>query len=240
MNSRGKGLQELSRAVALPRQTTYRLVRTLVELGWAQREPTTDTYSLTSRVWSLGVRSFQLTDARDELSPAVHQLADEYGETVHLGAYESGYVVYIDKADGSDPIRAYSQLGGRAPAYCVATGKALLAYQPDHERDQVMSHLSAHSPRTIVDPDKMSAELDQIRQRGYAINSGEWRATVGGIAVALRDPSGQVVAGLGFSGPVERIIDRKQTLLDALTLAVTEHRGALMLAADNLQTRIHE
>ena len=60
-------------------------------------------------------------------------LVEETGESVHLAIYDSGEVVYIDKREGSQAVRAYSHVGGRAPAHCVATGKALLAFAGEAE-----------------------------------------------------------------------------------------------------------
>ncbi|TCP47836.1 IclR family transcriptional regulator [Tamaricihabitans halophyticus] len=223
LSGQRRGVRELAGAVGLNRQTTYRLLRTLVEAGWAERDPTTDTYALTSRLWALAAQSFEITDLRDMLSPAVNKLAETYGETVHLTIYEAGSVVYIDKADGSEPIRAYTVLGGRAPAYCVATGKVLLAYQPEAERERVLeTPIAAFSPNTITDPGKLRAELDDIRERGYAVNRGEWRAQVGGIAIPVCSPLQDVVAALGFSGPVQRIMDNFDKLLGALRNELAE------------------
>lgn len=209
-------LRELAETVGLPRQTTYRLVHTLIETGWLVRD-SDDAYSLSLHVWSLGVRSFGLTDLRRTLSPAVRSLSERFGETVHLAVYERGLVTYIEKEEGSHPIRSYTELAGRAPAYCVATGKALLAYQDELEVSAVVSgELQAFTPQTITDKKALVAELAETRQRGFAINRGEWREGVAGFAVPILSPAGEAIAGLGFSGPADRILPQQDTLVAAL------------------------
>lgn len=214
-------MRELAAAVGLPRQTTYRIVATLIAEGWVDREG--ETYRASPRMWSLAAQSFSLTDLRDAHAGVVRRLADEHGESVHLAVYDRGSVVYIDKADGSHPVGSYTTLGGRAPAYCVATGKLLLAHAEPLALQRVLADgLVPHSPLTITAPDALRVELERVRVDGYAVNRGEWRLGVGGVAVAVRSPFNEVVAALGFSGPSDRILTR----LDELVLALREATGA--------------
>jgi IclR family KDG regulon transcriptional repressor len=224
-----KSVRELAAACGLPRQTTYRLVATLVTEGWVDRDR--DTYRASPRMWSLAAQSFSLTDLRDAHASTVRRLANEYGESVHLAVYDRGSVIYIDKADGSNPVGSYTTLGGRAPAYCVATGKLLLAYAGATTVEQLIAQgLEQHSPLTLS-TDALRLELEQIRIDGFAVNRGEWRLGVGGLAVPVLSPFNDVVAALGFSGPSGRILSRLDELLLALREAVaadgpTEHARA--------------
>lgn len=210
-------LRELAAALDLPRQTTYRIVHTLHVMGWVERHESDDTYGLSVRMWAIGVRSHESTDLQAQWSDTIKRLSDDIGETVHLAVYDNGWSVYIGKRDGWHPIRSYSKLGGRSPAYCVATGKVLLAAQPNHEIDRVVNgELESYTPNTIATAGKLREELERTHRRGYAINCGEYREEVGGIAVPLRSPLGEVVAALGFSGPRERIEGRFEELLRRL------------------------
>jgi DNA-binding IclR family transcriptional regulator len=96
-------------------------------------------------------------------------------------------------------------MGGRAPAYCVATGKALLAHAAGSVLEEVARHLEGHTPRTITDPAVFYKELQKIRENGYAINRGEWRESVHGLAAPILDGHGHAIAAIGISGPSERL-----------------------------------
>jgi len=111
----------------------------------------------------------------------------------------------VHKLDSPEPVRAYSEIGGRAPAFCVATGKAMLAWQPEPVLAGVVSHLRAHTPRTITDPQEYLREMERIRANGYAVNRGEWRETVWGVGAVIRNDKGNVLAAIGVSGPSARI-----------------------------------
>lgn len=210
-------LQDLARRMELNRSTAYRLVNTFVAHGLVRRDPTTDKYRLGPKMWTLGLEAVDLNAFQGTLGALVQTLAHDYGESVHLAIYDAGDVVYIDKADGWQPITSYSRRGGRAPAYCVATGKSLLAELPDVVVEELIaSGLTRHTPMTITDPAELRRELALSKARGYAANRGEWRAAVGGVATAVREPVTGELYSIGFSGPIDRIQSKQAELTSVL------------------------
>jgi IclR family transcriptional regulator, KDG regulon repressor len=99
------------------------------------------------------------------------------------------------------PVRAYSKVGGRAPAHCVATGKAPLAHVPYEQGVASLKVLHRFTPRTITSYSDVLEELEKTRARGYAANRGEWRETVFSMAAPIFDAQGHCCAALGISGP---------------------------------------
>ncbi len=218
-------VRQISERIGLPRQNVYRIAVTLVEAGWVTTHPQSGAYSLTRRAWSIAHRSLDAGDLREMWAPTVRRLAAT-GDTVHLAVYEAGEVVYIDKAEGKNPVRAYSQLGGRAPAHCVATGKVLLAsLQPVDLDDLLDGPLISATPATIVDRAMLRKHLEGVRQRGFATNLGEWRRDVGGVAVPILSPTGTVVAALGFSAPLYRLKRNIHRHLTLLQEAIAQQHG---------------
>jgi DNA-binding IclR family transcriptional regulator len=129
-------------------------------------------------------------------------LSSETDESVHLSVLDGLEVVYMDKIESAQAIRSYTTIGGRGPAWCVATGKAMLAASGRDAHD--FGKLKRFTPTTVIDPEKLNNEFAKIRSRGYAINRGEWREGVVGIAAAIVDGAGEIVAGIGISGPEAR------------------------------------
>jgi DNA-binding IclR family transcriptional regulator len=216
-----RSLRDLSEESGLARQNTYRLVRALVDVGWVNRLPN-NTYALSARLWGLATRNASSLDVVPMFSSTVRSLADRFGETVHLGVYSRGQVIYVDKVDGWQPIRSYTELGGSAPAYAVATGKALLAHQTENEIKSILSgKIEKFTQHTLTDPEELRRHLDEIKSTGLAYNFGEWRETVHGVAVPIINQTGQVIAALGFSGPKSRLQDNLGELLQSLRAAVT-------------------
>lgn len=203
-SDRSCGVTELALQLGLHKSNVHRLLQGLVHQGFAYRDPDTSRYSLTMKLWELGAKVFDRLDIRQEALPAMEALAAETQETVHLSILDGTEVLYIDKIDSPQPIRAYTKVGGRAPAPCVATGKALLAWASEQELDEVMAQLEAYTPLSIVTPEALLSELAQVRAKGFAVNKGEWSAEVGGIASPIFDVNGKAVAAIGISGPIVR------------------------------------
>jgi DNA-binding IclR family transcriptional regulator len=124
---------------------------------------------------------------------------------VHLSILDGAEVVYVDKIDSPEPVRAYSRIGGRSPAFAVATGKAMLAWQSPEYVAAVAERIERFTTRTVADAEELRQELARIRVQGFAVNKGEWRDTVCGLAAPIRDASGLVIAAVGISGPAERL-----------------------------------
>jgi len=114
-------------------------------------------------------------------------------------------VIYIDKIDSVQPIRACSVVGGRAPAHAVATGKALLSARSAARQDALPAQLQRFTPATIVDRDVLKEQLAKAARVGYAVNHGEWREGVGGLAAPVFNGFERPVAALGMPGPLDRL-----------------------------------
>ncbi len=218
-------VSDIARRLDLERSAAYRIMRTLEAHRFVTRDDG-GVYRLGLAVWELGVRIADVNDVRVAAAREMAGLVDTFGETAHLSVYDRGEVVYVDLREGTHPIRSYTRLGGRAPAYCVATGKALLAHQSADEIDRVIADgLEAHTEATLTSPAALRAQLRDIQAGGAAVNHGEWRDDVGGLAVPIVDPNGGVVSAIGLSGPVQRILARRDDIVPALQAAARRIRG---------------
>lgn len=190
--------------LAMHRGNAHRVLKTLEAAGYLIQDPHSREYAPSLRLWELGTEVLSRFDLRERSSEVLRELARSSEETVHLSVLEGLDVIYIEKIDSSQPVGAYSKVGGRAPAYCVATGKAMLAALSPDELAPIMQHLERPSPNTL-EPDALRQDLLLSRQRGYAINRGEWRDTVWGVAAPIHDASDRMVAAVGVSGPEFRL-----------------------------------
>jgi DNA-binding IclR family transcriptional regulator len=210
------GVTEMSVALGVAKSNAHRILTTLAALGFVR--PVADgRYEATLKTWEIGSAVLTRFDIRDIARPVMLALSARCGETVHLSVLEGGDVVYIDKVEGSHPVRAYSRVGGRAPAYAVATGKALLAFREDMA--EALPALKSFTPHTLRSKPALLKELAEVRQRGYAANTGEWRQDVGGIGAPIRNDRGDVVAAVGISGPTARLTTERMRALTPSVIA---------------------
>ena len=221
MGGDARTIETIAERMQLTRSNTHRTLQTLIHAGYVRRDIRTGGYRSTLRMFEMGSQQLHQLDVR-KLAPAfMSKLARETGDTVHLSILDGHDVVYIDKVDSLQPIRAYSMVGGRAPAHAVATGKALLAAQAADFLDRWIAPLQRYTRSTIVDLPALRAELAKVSRVGYAINRGEWRDGVGGLAATVFDGLERPVAALGISGPLERLSVARMTEYAPIVIQAT-------------------
>lgn len=200
-----RGITELANELGMTKSNVHRYLQTFAHRGFVEQDADQVRYRCTLKMWELGSLIADRIEIKGVARPYMMKLAEQTQETVHLSILDGGEVLYIDKIDSPQPVRAYSKIGGRAPAYCVATGKAMLALLTEPEVTRLCGELVRHSPRTITDPADLRRELDKVREQGYAVNRGEWRASVSGIGAPVLNAAREVCAAIGISGPIERL-----------------------------------
>lgn len=197
------GLGEITERVALSKSAVHRILTNLAARGYVDAVEG-GRYRLAIRFWEIGLIVFSRWGVLEHARPQLHELLEQVHENVLFSIYDRGEVIYIDKAESDHDVRAYSPVGGRAPAYGVASGLVLLAHQAQHEIDRVSSNMERLTANTIVDPQELKRLLVEIKQRGYAVNLGQRRIDINGVAAPITDATHQVRAAISISGPAYR------------------------------------
>lgn len=222
------GVTELASELQLTKSNVHRLLQGLVHQGFARNVADTGRYELTMKLWELGSHVFGRLDVRHVADPFMKALAAETSETVHLSTMDGIEVLYLAKIDSPQPVRAYTTVGGRAPAQCVATGKAQLAWSDPATLASVKIALSAYTSKSMTRPQQLDSELERVRLQGFAVNIGEWREQVCGVAAPIRDGSGKIIAALGVSGPADRLRPRIMHNLAPTIITAAEKISSLL------------
>jgi DNA-binding IclR family transcriptional regulator len=201
---RPMGVTELALATGLQKSNVHRILSTLRFMGYVRNTPES-TYEPTLRVWEQGQRIHARMDIAAAARPHLKRLVQETDETSHIAIFDGNEIVYIEKIETANPVRAHTPLGGRAPAYCTASGKALLCAQPAAVIKEVARLSVRHTPATITRHEDLVQALKQVRERGYGTNVGEFRPNVGGVAAPVTNQRGEVIAAVGIAGPLDRL-----------------------------------
>lgn len=215
------GVSQAARALGLARSNAHRTLQTLVACGWAEQNAATSAYRPSLRLFELGTLVGNAADTAQIVRPHLAALAAASGETIHLARLDGAEIVYLDKWDSPLPVAAYSRIGGRAPACCVASGKALLAAAAPSiaALNARFGVLHAHTPNSIVDHAELLADLRRTAARGWAENREEWRLGVCGLGAPIFDSRGEPVAAVGMSVPSIRFGRAKSRELAGQLLA---------------------
>lgn len=212
----------LAKAMGLQTSNVHRTLQTWCELGFMTQSKETSEYQCTLKIFEWGCKVAGGFDVRRLARDHLVDLAQMSQETIHLSVLDGNEIVYLDKIDSPQPVRAYSEVGGRAPAHCVATGKALLAHQDLQVINRFQMPPSQPTPQSLSNLDDLKTELEKIRSRGYATNHEEWREGVRGLGAAIFDQSGLAVAAVGLSAPANRLNDERMAQLGQSVKDISE------------------
>jgi IclR family KDG regulon transcriptional repressor len=200
-------ISELARQLHLDRSTTYRILLSLEKCGFVEKDEKTGEYSLGMTAFEIGNAFLRQMDFVKISKPIMADLALKVQETVHLAVLSNTEIVYVDKADSPRTLGVISKIGQRAPVYCTALGKALLAHQSQEELNRIMQEikLKPYTEATITSKKELGEELKEIREKGYALDRREYEDGVECIAAPIRDHLRNVIAALSISGPQRKI-----------------------------------
>lgn len=205
----GLALYELANTLSLPRSTAFNLAYSLVELGYVNFAKDTNKFTLGLKLYEVGAYAVNDSDIMTAFHDCMTDIHQQINETMHLGVLSGKEILYIAKLESTKPIRMVSYIGARAPLYCTALGKALLATMTDREITAMYknSPLKAYTHNTITKLPALLAQMEQIRGQGFAVEREEHTEGVCCVAIAVRSPYRQEQYALSISAPIFRISD---------------------------------
>lgn len=214
-------LHELAEANGLNRSTTYRLLAALENEGFVTRQPESRIYRLGPELIALGGCALRSSDLRSVARPTVQALAETTGESATLEVMAGDQVIVIDETSGQHVVGMSQDVGSRLPVHATSTGKVLLAYA---EAETVQSVLDGPLPAlteyTVTASEELRDTLQQVRERGYAVTSGELEIGFVAIAAPVFNHEGKAIAAISVGGPSARLpADRLDWLADQVMLA---------------------
>lgn len=201
-------LMDIAAAVEMPTSTTLRMLTTLVQYGYVSQENHSQKYFLTLKFARIGSMVASRFNIRDIAHPYLLNLSNNYKEASCMAIDDDMAALYIDVVDGPDGmLKIMQHIGKRSPLHCSGVGKCLLLNYDEQMIDDlvVKRGLAAFTPNTITTKEGLIAELQSVREKGYAIDDEECELGARCVACGISDSSGKIAAAISMSGPVNRM-----------------------------------
>ncbi len=223
---------ELSRRLALPRASVFRMLQTLEQGGFVEKSADGISYRLGLSVLRLGFEFLASMELTEFGRPVIEELRDRSGYSAHIVVRDGQEVVFVAKAAGRNVMFHSIQVGARLPAHATVLGRVLLgdldmaglkALYPE-------TPLTAYTPKTPTTLPQLKKLIDQDRQAGYGVSMGGYETGISSIVAPVFDNRGKIAAAISISVPAPNI-DAK--VLPPLVEIVRE-------AADQLTRRIKD
>ena len=210
-------LSDVARSAGLPAATARRCLLTLEELGYVTRSGRS--FLLRPKVLELGAAYLESMNIEQITKTHLEELARATSDSAALCVLDGVEIVYVARASVRTLLRLEAHVGSRFPAHATSTGRVLLAGASKEllQRYFDTAPLKPLTDRTVTDPAKLRALINDCRRNGYSVVEDELAYGVVALAVPVLDRAGRVVAALNTSSHSRRIT-KTRLLRDRLAM----------------------
>lgn len=209
----GAGVSELADEMDLTKSTAHAYLQTLEGRGYVEQSE--EAYHVGLRFLELGgyarTRLSLFRAARDQ----VEKLARETGDVAGLGVEDDGMRLLVYVAPGAETVPAFYQtvasVGWRQPLHWTGIGKAILSTKSADEVDAILGdgELTGATEHTITSREALFEDLERSRERGYALEDGEFKAPSRSVAVPIDGREDEPQGAICIAGPTQRLSDER-------------------------------
>ena len=230
-SSRSVSLTELSRDLGLNKVSALRILLTLEQHRFVEKNVHDKKYQIGSNAFYVG-SGFILGGKRNKILQVMGRLVHELKHTITLGVLDGASVLFIERVDGLERVKVTVDIGSRVPAHSSAAGKALLAGLSDAE---VMRRLKSIEVEPLISKPvnikNVLASLTKVRQSGFAVNDEESTKGLIAVAVPIVGAVDSHLAALGAAYPAGTLKNTDEQKAVAIQLA----RGAEEIGSLGIQ-----
>jgi DNA-binding IclR family transcriptional regulator len=214
---------QIAMKIGMHRASIHRMLATLCKSGFLEKDKNTDKYRIGPELYILGGLYLDTADVVKVARPVLETLNDLTNEAINFSILDlkSGHSIVIMRQEAKYSYRWAARIGTTIPAYTSSQGKALLSALDDKEIDSLYpeENLKPMTSKTITTKSELKKELAKIRNTGVAFNIEGTYEGIEGVASAIRNAEGQVVAALGVAVPIFRMNRHKRKRLGELVRA---------------------
>lgn len=203
------GVSELADHLELPTSTVFDHLRTLESEGFVTSDD--DGYRVGARFLEVGGFARKQDPIYDVAEPEIQKMAHQTGEHANLVVERCGQAVFYAKSEGEDAFELDTHVGKHVHLSTTSAGKAILAEYPDEQIHAILDEhdLPEVTEHTVTDRDQLFEEIEECRERGYAIDDEERIPGVRCVGAAITDADGDVHGAVSVSGPKSGMQDER-------------------------------
>jgi DNA-binding IclR family transcriptional regulator len=191
----GLTLKAIAEALGRSKGEIFRMAMVLVERGYIAREPGSDAFLLTNRLFDLGLRTPRVTDLLTEAVPALARLAEETAQSPHLVVLHRGETVVAAALPGRSDMSFTLRLGFRRVSIDATSGQVIIAFQADRIRERLIAEARLH-PNAAIDDAALERSLARIRAQGFDMHPSREFVGITDICAPILGPEGDAVASV--------------------------------------------
>lgn len=212
--SGGITLSEIAERLGLSVNFVYRVTQSLVAHGYVVRDAE-KRFSIGGQMLALCQPVVDDVPLAEAALPAMRWLSEQTGEAAHLGMISGHEGIVLERVIGRAMIKFYVERGTRFPLHTSGPGKVMLAFMPEAERDKIIAGMKfeRYQPWTISNRKDFLKCLNEVRQKGWAVDAGEHLEGHHCLGAPILDAEGNALASLWITGPSQRLSEERMIKL---------------------------
>ncbi len=215
-------MTQIAEQVGIHKSTAHRLLATLENKRFIQRDPNTGIYRLGIRLLQMAYLTMEQNDLRRLAVPFMHRLCDLYEENIDLAVLDDTDVVYVNILEGPRRVKLAAAIGLRLPAFATASGKAILGFMPEKFVRRILDRgMPELTPYTLNSSDVLFENLNSVRELGFAISEQELEEQINAVAAPIFDRENHPIASLAIAGPAYRLTRERMMEIGPGLIATT-------------------
>jgi DNA-binding IclR family transcriptional regulator len=203
-------LSTIARELGAPKSSCFTILSTLETAGYVRQDEGDDAWALTLRLYYLGMKTAEAADVVPIAEPLLERLRDKTRMTTHLGLIDDSRTIrYALKVNSQNFVRFDTDPGTRASLHLTAIARAILANLPRDARDNMLRgyRFEGGTERAFRSKREFDAELDLVRERGFALEDQEDFLGVRCIAAPVFASGDRCIGAVGVLGLVAELDD---------------------------------
>jgi DNA-binding IclR family transcriptional regulator len=226
-------LTQISERIGINKSTVHRLLATLERNQFLERDQLTGIYHPGNRLLQLAYLALEHNDLRRLAGPFLRLLCELHRENVNLSILDGTDVIYLEVIESPQRVKLAAVTGQRLPAFCTASGKAILAFLPEEIVRQLLARgVPQYTQRTLTEPGDLLEDFVRARERGFAISEQEFEDGINAIAAPVFNASHQPIASISVAGPAyrltrERMLEISPSVMDTANKIAHEVKLAM-------------
>jgi IclR family transcriptional regulator, KDG regulon repressor len=205
-------LTEITKKLKISMGSAQRITNSLITIGYLAKDKKTKKFRLTPKWLPIGFGILAGLEIRRIALPHLKHLYKETGETISLVVRDGDEVIYVERLITQNLIGFNIRAGLRRPMYPNSMGKAILAFLPDDERNEILNRAVFNNggQKQSLNKKEIIQELNKIKQQGYAVNRVQYSGGALAISVPILNHKGRAIAGINIGTPSNAPPDKKK------------------------------
>jgi DNA-binding IclR family transcriptional regulator len=193
------------------RSTVHHMLKTMKLEGFITQNQRTKNYNIGSEIFNGWIKDRDMHNYLMRLKPTIKGIVNKCKETTTMFVRENDKAICVLGEESEQIIKAYLMIGREIPLHCTAAGRAMLAYLPEDEVEQILqiSGMKKYMKKTIIDKDLLYEDLAEVREKGYAIEKEEFEELINAVGIPILNKENRPVASVSVVGPIMRFTDQK-------------------------------